>query len=430
MSRRLRLWLLIAAALIASVYLLPRWTPELLLGYFRNGEPIDRFTLLLAAVLLMPALFERLHLPGAVGLLVAGVLFGPSVLAIGNPENSTVELFLSIGRVFLMFIAGLEVDLRLFHATRLRSFGYGLATFALPMLAGIGVGWLFGFGLNACFLIGSLLASHTLLGLPIASRLGLARSEVVTVTLGATVFTDVASLLVLAVCISVHTTGFTWLSLLEQLFSLGVYGVLVLIGLPWLGVRFVRRWRHREAPMFLFAVLCLLFAAMGAKAIELEDIVGAFFAGLAVNRVIGHGPVRGRIEFLGATLFIPFFFVIIGYRLDLPVFAATLQTSLPFVATIIAALLLGKLAAALVTGPVYGYARRETLLMWSLSLPQVAATLAVALTAYNTLNADGERLITETVLNSVIVLMVVTSVLGPLLTERFATTLRHRDARP
>lgn len=111
-------------------------------------------------------------------------------------------------------------------------------------------------------------------------------------------------------------------------------------------------------------------------------------------------------------------------------FAATLQTSLPFVATIIAALLLGKLAAALVTGPVYGYARRETLLMWSLSLPQVAATLAVALTAYNTLNADGERLITETVLNSVIVLMVVTSVLGPLLTERFATTLRHRDARP
>lgn len=430
MSRRLRLWLLLAAAVIACVHLLPRWAPEHLLGYFRDGQPIDRFTLLLAAVFLMPPLFERMHLPGAVGLLVAGVLFGPSVLAIGNPQGGAVELFLSIGRVFLMFIAGLEVDLRLFHATRLRSFGYGLATFALPLAAGVLVGWWFDFGWNACFLIGSLLASHTLLGLPIASRLGLSRSEAVTVTLGATVFTDVASLLVLAVCISVHTTGFTWLSLLEQLFSLGVYGVLVLIGLPWLGVRFVRRWRHRESALFLFTVLCLLLSAMGAKAIELEDIVGAFFAGLAVNRVIGHGSVRHKIEFLGQTMFIPFFFVIIGYRLDLPVFAATLQTSLPFVAAIIAALLAGKLAAALLTGPVFGYATRESLLMWSLSLPQVAATLAVALTAYNTLNADGERLITETVLNSVIVLMVATSVLGPLLTERFATALHLRDARP
>ena len=198
-----------------------------------------------------------------------------------------------------MFVAGLEVDLRVFHAKRHRSLVFGALTFALPMLAGILVGRLFDFGWNASFLIGSLIASHTLLGYPIVARMGLVRSESVTITLGATIFTDTAALLVLAVCVSVHTGGFSPMGLAVQILQLTLYSLIVLIGIPFLGARFLRRFRHDELALFSFVLLAVLLAAMGATLIHLEDIVGAFFAGLAVNRVVARTTVLEKLHFLG-----------------------------------------------------------------------------------------------------------------------------------
>lgn len=418
-----RRWLLVAALVAALVGLLPLLTPDILVGFFRDGSPLDRMTLVLFLVLLVPLVFDRLRLPVSLGLLLAGVALGPHVLGISDPESPTVDLFASLGRVFLMFVAGLEVDLRVFHQTRNRSMAFGFSTFILPLLAGVSVGRLFDFDWNASFLIGSLLASHTLLGFPVLVRLGLGRSEPMAVILGATVFTDVASLLVLAVCISVHQGGFSWAGMGVQLLELGIYSVIVLMGFPWLGVRLRRRFRSNETLLFLITLAAVMLAALGAKLIHLEDIVGAFFAGLAVNRVLGATETAEKVRFLGETLFIPVFFVMIGLRLDLPVFVATLATSLPFVAAIVGALVGAKGLAAWTVQRPFGYDRAATLTLWSLSLPQVAATLAAAVAAYETLNSDGERLITESVLNSVIVLMVVTSVLGPWLTERFGSRM-------
>jgi Kef-type K+ transport system membrane component KefB len=322
-----------------------------------------------------------------------------------------------------MFVAGLEVDLRVFQARRSRSLTFGALTFLLPMLAGVLVGRLFEFGWNASILIGSLIASHTLLGYPILARMGLSRTEPTAVTLGATIFTDVGSLLVLAVCIGIHTGGFSPMGLATQLVQLAVFGVLVLVGVPYVGVRFVRRFKNDEMALFFFTLLALLFASMFAHLIHLEDIVGAFFAGLAVNRVIARTSAADRIQFLGEALFIPAFFLAIGLRLDLPVFASTIVTSLAFVLAISLALFASKGLAAGAVGRLYGYRRDEAMAMWSLSLPQVAATLAAAYAAYNALDGLGERLITETVLNSIIVLMVLTSAAGPLLTEVFGRRL-------
>lgn len=420
-------WPLLMASVIATLALFLSWRPGALLEYLRQGTPLEKLTLVLFLIFLLPPLFERLRLPAAIGLLLGGIFLGPYATGILAPGSDVVDLFATLGRVFLMFIAGLEVDLRIFQQTKERSMGFGIGTFSFPLLAGIAVGWAFDFEWNAAVLIGSLLASHTLLGFPVMARLGLSKSEPMAVTLGATIFTDIAALLVLAVCISIHKGGFSVLGLANQIFQLLVYMVLVLQGLPWLGIRYFRRHRDDENAQFVFTFLAVILAAAGAHFIHLEDIVGAFLAGIGVNRVLAHRPVQEKVVSLGESLFIPIFFITIGLRLDLPVFASTLLTSLPFVVAILGALLIGKLGGALSARLLFRYDWSTTLTLWALSLPQVAATLAAAMAAFEAVNDLGDRLITESVLNGVIVLMVVTSVLGPVLTELFGKQLLVKE---
>lgn len=385
-------------------------------------SPIISFTILIAAILIIPPVFERLRLPGLVGLLVAGVVLGQSGLKLLDSESDTIKLLSDIGKIYLMFVAGLEIDLDQFRKTRTRSIGFGFLTFLMPMLAGIAVGQIFNFSWNASFLIGSLLASHTLLAYPIVSRLGVVTNEAVTVTIGATIFTDTGALLVLAICVGIHAGGFTWLSLLTLLGGLAIYSAATLFGLDWAGKAFFKRSGDEEGKQFLFILLALFMASVGAQVIGVEKIVGAFLAGLAVNDVLGRSPIREKVEFVGSVLFIPCFFVDMGLLIDIPAFLKTLG-SLGLTAAIVGALIGSKFLAALFAKILYGYKQNEYLTMWSLSLPQVAATLAATLVAYQSLNPAGERLIPESVLNSVIVLMIVTSILGPVLTSRFANKL-------
>lgn len=391
-------------------------------------NPLVAFTILLLVILTIPPLFERLRLPGLVGLLFAGVVLGQDGLGLLSHDSESIKLLSDIGKIYLMFVAGLEIDLVEFRKTRNRSLAFGLATFAVPMAMGIAVGQAFGFGWNPAVLIGSLLASHTLLGYPIVQRLGVVRSEAVMVTIGATIFTDIAALLVLAVCVAIHAGEFSLGSLVVQLVLLGLYSVVVLVGFDWAGKEYFRRTGDEQSNQFLFILLAVFLAAVGAQVINIEQIVGAFLAGLAVNDVVGEGPVKEKVEFVGSTLFIPFFFVGMGLLLDVPAFIQTLQFNLPLVLGIVGGLILSKFLAAAIIKQCFRYNWIEGLTMWSLSLPQVAATLAAAVAAYQAQNALGVRLINANVLNSVIVLMLVTSILGPLLTARFAPKLASQTA--
>jgi Kef-type K+ transport system membrane component KefB len=377
---------------------------------------LARFAFALTLLLTIPALCKRLRLPAVVGLLAAGVIFGPYGLHVGPKHNEVAEYFAEVGKLLLMFFAGLEVDLQQFHRTRNRSVIFGLATFALPLMAGFAIGMSFGYGWIGALLIGSLLASHTLLGFPIVQRLGLVRNEAVTVSIGATIFTDIASLMVLAVCIPIHMSGFSWSALGLQLVQLAVYVPLVLFGLGGAVGFLMKRTAHKEG-QFLIMLLAVAIAGIAAESINLEGIIGAFLAGLALNRAAHESPAKHDLEFLGNTLFIPVFFVTVGFLIDPRVFVETTISNLGLVLSIVLGLILAKLAAAIVAQKLFGYSRDEGLIIWSLSLPQVAATLAAALVAFNARNSEGLQLIDEPVLNSVIVLMVVTSVLGPVLTE-------------
>ena len=430
MTKRLAIGraLVILAIAITSIAFLQNWYPGIVLQFFREGHPFDRFALVMFVLVFFPPLVERMGLPGILGLMLGGVLLGPDVLAVG-PRSGEIATFLSeLGRVFLMFLIGLEVNLQDFRKQAVASSVFGLATFAAPMAAGVAVGFAFGYGTNASILIGSLLASHTLLALPVLEKYGLLNSRFALATIGATIFTDIASLLVLAVCLAVHISGvFSPAHLAELVFGLAVYCVLVLGAIPWVGRVFLSKQGNDEAVQFSFVMLAVVVAAIGAKLIELEDIVGAFLCGIAVNQVLEHGPGREKLEFLGKTFFVPIFFLVVGLGLDLEMFAKSLSTNLSFVLAIVAALIVGKLVAAVVTQLTARYTWNEGLGMWSLSLPQLAATLAAALTAFQTHNAAGERLIDETVLSAVIVLMVVTATLGPILTQRFAQRIARQS---
>jgi Kef-type K+ transport system membrane component KefB len=384
---------------------------------------LARFAIALLLFLTIPPLCKRIRLPAAVGLLLAGVVLGPSGLHVAPEHGEVAHFFSDMGKLLLMFFAGLEIDLDQFLRVRNRSLTFGIATFAFPLVAGILVGLVFGYGWIGALLIGSLLASHTLLGFPIVQQLGLVRNEAVTVAIGATVFTDVASLLVLAICIPIHTTGFSATTFVTQLLLLAIYVPVVLFGLSGVARFLMQRFQGSKEGQFLVMLLAVTVAAIGAEAIHLEGIVGAFLAGLAINRAVQHSQAKEELEFLGNSLFVPMFFIVVGFLINVRVFVETLVRHVPLVSSIALGLIGSKWLAAYVSQKRLGYTRDEGLIMWSLSLPQVAATLAAALTAYQAKNAAGTRLIDEPVLNSVIVLMVVTSVLGPILTEFFGRRL-------
>lgn len=381
------------------------------------SNPLVPFTTLLLVSLILPPLFERLRLPGLVGLLFAGVVLGPSVLGLLHPTGDIEKLFADVGKVYLMFVAALEIDLNEFSRNRDRAMTFGGLTFAIPLVGGMLLGRWTGFNWVASVLIGSLMASHTLLAYPIVMRLGVTRDEAVTVTVGATIFTDIAALLVLAVCASLQGGDFSPLSLTVQMVGLAVYAAAVLFGLNWAGRVYFRRTGSEQGNQFLFILLAVFLAAVGAQMINVDKVVGAFLAGLAVNGVVGDGPVKEKVEFVGSFLFIPFFFVCMGLLLDVPIFIEALTNRLGLTVGIVLVLLGTKLLAAAIAGLWFRYSRIQILTMWSLSLPQVAAILAAALVGLQV------GLITPPVFNAVIVLMLVTSLVGSTTTSRFASQL-------
>ena len=386
---------------------------------------LAKFALGMVMLAVIPLVSRRLHVPAAVGLLLGGIVVGPFVLDIFGTVGPIADFLAELGKLLLMFFAGLEIDLALFRRARNRSIALGIATTVLPLLFGTAVGLLFGYAAIPAIVIGSLLASHTLLGLVVVSRLGLGNSEQVTVAVGATVMSDTLSLIVFAVCVSIFTTGFSPSGLAVLLVEITGYILLVLFGLSRLGAYVLSRVKDEEDAYFVVMLGIMAVAGVLADAIQLPGIVGAFLAGLAVNASAREAPASAKLQFLGKSLFIPIFFIVTGFLIDPVKFVYGIFDDFLIVSSIIAALLAGKWVAAWLVGRANGYNLNEQLTIWSLTLPQVAATLAATLVAHQTFNAAGQRLLDDRMLNVVLVLVFTTSLLGPILTERFAPRMRE-----
>lgn len=390
---------------------------------------LAKFALLMAVIIGIPPLFHRLRLPALVGLLLSGVVFGPHVLGFAGEHRPIGEFFAELGKLLLMFFAGLEIDLALFRRARNKSIIFGLVTTLMPLLLGTAVGLFFGYQPVAAVVLGSLLASHTMLALPIIVRLGETRIESIAITFGATVLSDTLSLIVFAICVPIYQSGFSVSGLVVQLLEIAIFVPLILFGLSRLGAYILRKFEDDQNAYFVLMLAIMAVAGVLAESINLPGIVGAFLAGLAVNAAVHDKPAKEKLEFFGNSFFIPIFFVVTGFLIDPLAFFQSITTNFPLVSGVIAALLVGKWIAAQIVGRAFAYTPAARMTMWSLTLPQVAATLAAALVAFDTRNPAGQRLIDSRLLNVVLVLMLTTSILGPILTEHFAPGLL-KDAIP
>ena len=335
------------------------------------------WTFFVAAVVLLagPVLAERVRLPGLVGIVLGGTLVGPFVLDWVEREG-LVESLGELGLLFLMFLAGLELDLDEFERNRKPALTFGALTFTLPFVLGLLLVLPFGYGLATAALYGSLWASHTLVAYPIVQEHRLTRHRAVGMATGGTVITDTLALFVLALVVgSVESDDRPALIVLMLALGLVVLAVYCAFVLPRIG-----RWTFAHVgegavPRFLFLLAALTSAALVADRMGLEGIVGAFFAGLAVNRLVAPlGELKERVEFVGAVLLVPFFLLSTGMLLDPRQF--TEPDVLVLAGASLAIVFVGKAAASYLSGRLSGFSLAEIRLVFGLTIAQAAATLA------------------------------------------------------
>ena len=403
---------------------------ELIRSHAASLPLLARFAIAMALIVGIPPLARRVRLPVVVGLLLGGIVVGPYGLGIFPVHPAVADFFAELGKLMLMFFAGLEIDLALFRRARNRSILFGFCTTLIPQALGTAVGLWFGWSLIPAVVLGSLLASHTLLGSSIVVRLGLTRLEPMTITFGATVMSDTLSLIVFAVCLSTYQSGFSVSGIAVQLLEIAVFVPLILLGLSRVGAYFLNKVEADESAFFVLLLAIAAVAGLLAQSINLPGIVGAFLAGLAVNEAVRDQPAKEKLEFVGNSIFIPIFFIVTGFLIQPVVFFQSIVDHFALVAAIVGALLVGKWLAVEIAGRAFAYTPAARKTMWSLTLPQVAATLAATLVAYDTFDPAGQRLIDKEVLNAVLVLMLTTAILGPVLTERFAPRLRDEASAP
>jgi Na+:H+ antiporter len=398
----------------------------------RTLPDLAKFALVLALIVSVPRLSKRVQLPVVVGMLLCGVIIGPYGLDLFAERAPVADFFADIGKLLLMFFAGLETDLELFRKARNKTMTFGIFTTFIPLLLGTGVGLFFGYHTIPAIVLGSLLASHTLIAMSILIRLHANRLEPIVVTTGATVMSDTLSLIVFAVCVSTFERGFSLSSLLVQVLEIAIFIPVVLIGLGRGGAYLLRKVERDEDTYFILMLVIVALAGLLADIVNLPGIVGAFLAGLAVNTAVHEHPAKEKLEFLGNTLFVPMFFLVTGFLIDPSVFLQTLMDKFALAMAVIGALVVGKWIAAESVGRMFHYSSIARKTMWALTLPQVAATLAATLAAYKTFNPQHERLLDNQMLNVVLVLVLVTSILGPVLTQHYASRLvaDTRDRSP
>lgn len=387
-------------------------------------EPVAFFLLIMTIILVTPLLSERVHLPGIVGIILGGMLIGPHVLGLIG-DNDRMQFLSTIGLVYLMFTAGLEVDINQFLRVRNRSIVFGFFTFLMPQLMGAGLGWILGLDWLGRILLGSAFASHTLIAFPILTRLGVTRNEAIAVTTGATVLTDIGAFIVLAVVLGARTGGVN-LGYFAQLFILlSAFTLLIILGLPRLGKSFFQRFSER-AIEFQFVVVVLFVAALGAELIGVHEVVGAFLAGLAINATLPrHSPVIGHVVFIGESFFIPLFLLYSGMITDPFSFLENRQTIVVALGVTIVAYV-SKWMAAWITARIFKYTKNEFWTAYGLSHAQAAVTIPTLVIGLDT------GLFDSTLFNAAIVMILLTSITSPLIVQRFGADLQtaSEDDKP
>lgn len=388
--------------------------------HFPVTDPTWIFFLVLIIILFAPMILGRLRIPHIIGMILAGVVVGKYGFNILE-RDSSFELFGKVGLYYIMFLAGLEMDMDDFKKNRTKGLVFGMFTFLIPM--GLGI-WssmsMLDYGFLTSVLLASMYASHTLIAYPIISRYGLSRQRTVSITIGGTAVTVVLALMVLAVIGGMYkgeeVGGLFWTLLVAR--------VVLLFGLIIFLMPRISRWFFRtyeDAVMQFVFVLAMVFLGGGLmELVGMEGILGAFLAGLVLNRFVPHvSPLMNRLEFVGNALFIPYFLIGVGMIIDVRcLFTEGEALKVAVVMTVVATF--SKWLAAWITQKIYGMKKVEGSLIFGLSNAQAAATLAAVLIGHGIIMENGERLLNDDVLNGTVVMILFTCIISSVVTERAA----------
>ncbi|WP_035360799.1 cation:proton antiporter [Dyadobacter alkalitolerans] len=390
-------------------------------------NPVIIFSVVLFIILFAPILFNRIKVPHIIGLIISGMIVGPYGLNLLSRDSSIV-LFGTVGLLYIMFLAGLEIDLAEFKKNRNKIIVFGLTTFLLPLISGtLASYYILGYGLLSSLLLASMFSTHTLVSYPIASKYGVARNRAINMTVGGTMITDILALLILAGVAGSPKGDVSPAFWFRLGFSFVVFVAVVLFVFPIICRWFFKRFDD-SVSQYIFVLAMVFLASFLAEIAGVEAIIGAFFSGLVLNKFVPHSsPLMNRIDFVGNALFIPFFLISVGMLVNISVLTHG-WGALRVAGVILVIALSSKYLAAWITQKVFRLSADEGLMIFGLSASHAAATLAIILVGYNIIigeTALGEpiRLLDEDVLNGTIVLILVSCAVSSFVVERASKRL-------
>ncbi|WBV53946.1 cation:proton antiporter [Chryseobacterium gambrini] len=394
-------------------------------------DPVLKFLLVLIIILAAPLLLNKIKVPHLLGLIIAGAVIGPNgfnVLA----RDSSIVVTGTTGLLYIMFLAGLEIDMGDFKKNKWKSLTFGIYTFTVPFVLGyFGAYYILHFSVLTSVLFASLFSSHTLIAYPLISKLGIAKNPAVNITVGGTMITDILALLVLAVIVGMSQGDVGTEFWVKLSVSFVVFGLIVLLIFPMIGRWFFKKVDDKIS-QYIFVLVMIYLAALLAELAGVEAIIGAFFAGLALNRLIPHtSSLMNRVEFVGNAIFIPFFLISVGMLIDFKVFFKSWET-LEVAGIMLVASIGGKYLSAVATQKTFRLTKEEGKLIFGLSSASAAATLASVMVGYNIILSETEtgepiRLLNEHVLNGSILLILISCTISSFVSMASAQKIAEQD---
>ena len=395
------------------------------------ADPVLKFLLILLIILAAPLLLNKLRIPHLLGLIIAGAIIGPHGFNLVLRDSSII-LSGTAGLLYIMFLAGLEIDMADFKRNSTKSLAFGMYTFLIPMILGTVVGiWVLQFNVLTSVLLASMFASHTLIAYPIISKLGISKNKAVSITVGGTMITDTLALLVLTIIVGMVTGQVNDMFWIRLGVSILIFALIVLFGFPFIG-RWFFKHVHDNISQYIFVLVMVFLGSFLAQVAGMEAIIGAFLSGLALNRLIPQSsPLMNRVEFVGNAIFIPFFLLGVGMLIDYRTFFTSFETIKVGLIMIIVATA-AKYIAAWMTQKTFHLSTDQRSVIFGLSNAQAAATLAAVMVGYNVItgtDANGEpiRLLNESVLNGTILMILVTCTIASFAAQKGAHNIAAQD---
>jgi Kef-type K+ transport system membrane component KefB/nucleotide-binding universal stress UspA family protein len=393
--------------------------------------PLENSTLIFAVVLLVilfsPLLLRRLRIPYIVGLIFAGILLGPKAFNILANDQS-FHLFGNVGILYILFLAGIDMDMNDFRRNRVKGMIFGMFTFSIPIIIGsLTSYYILHFSLMTSLLLAAMYSSQTLVAYPITGRYGVSQNRAVNITVGGTILTDTLMLMLLAVIAGLCKGTLTQWVIVLWVIKIFCFGAIVIFLFPVIARAFMKRFEDNIL-QFIFVLALVFLGAFLAQLADLEGVLGAFLVGIALNRLVPKvSPLKHRLEFVGNALFIPFFLIGVGMMIDYRVLFSGYEALL--VAAVMAAVAItSKWLAATFTRITCKLTKDEGLMIFGLSNAHAVATLAAVMVGYNIIlghTTDGApvRLLNDHVLNGTIIMILLSCIISSFVTEKAARRL-------